>query len=127
MFNYYKEVAVPVFGVLSPPVAVDCTGPVSIMETFCPDPGTGVEWDWLNFYWLLRSDGGSGSSRRYSYADFEAVYKKACGGVACNQAGVNQVSFSRLVPAANAVFGAGSAKAQFWIDSGAINGVDNIF
>lgn len=42
-----------------PPVQTDCRAQKQWQETWCDDSNTGVEWDWMNFFWEWHSGGGT--------------------------------------------------------------------
>jgi hypothetical protein len=114
-FVYYKEFkedALP--DATLPPLSKSCYNQARWMEHHCTTFLKGTEWDWMNFYWRLTNKDS------YSFANFKSVYLQACGG-SCSGGGP---LWNTLKSAANTVFGAGSTKANAWINQGDAFGVD---
>ncbi len=69
----------------------------------------------MNFYWRLDKKDG------YFFADIANVYRNACGGFCTG----NRLEWAPLGTAANAVFGAGSTRANAWSIQAVNYGVQN--
>jgi len=121
-FAYYKEFAVDFHGqpiVISPPVVVSTYSPIRWMTTYCPSTSRGTELDWLGFYWWVH---GKGGSNKYTYADFNTVYRRACTGGSAKCSGQTP-SWNNLVTAVNAL-AFSTAKKDHWINTAANYGVN---
>jgi hypothetical protein len=119
-FSYYKEWFTGV-STMSPPVTVDCTTKFTFTERFCPAADRGSELDWLNFYWQVGTKGAD----KFSWNDFRTLYLRACNDAGASTCLGFNMTWPRLRDAANAVWGAGSAKASYFINTAAAYGVDN--
>jgi hypothetical protein len=120
-FAYYKEVFLPPFFFLDPPVKVNTYAPIQWMRTYCPLASRGVELDWLQFYWWVRNKGVS--SVRYSFANFNSVYRRACTGGSGACTNEHDALWSQLVNAINAL-PLSADKRQHWVTTGANYGVN---
>jgi hypothetical protein len=98
-FVYYKEISV-FFGVLDPPVGVDCNLDVQWRDSYCsPIPSSATEIDFMRFLWNLYAAGPA----RLSAAEIDAVFTAA-------NAYPGPMIWTHLREAARAVLGDGSAK-----------------
>jgi hypothetical protein len=83
MMGYGKEVAIPnplfpnnysYATIYDPPVAIDCDAQKRWQEHWCDAADTGVEWDWMNFFWEWHTGGGSSSSNYADRASMSDIY-----------------------------------------------------
>jgi hypothetical protein len=65
---------------------------------------------------------GNKTANQYSIADIARAFKDACGGVNCTSA--KTTTWFSLQNAVNARFGASSAKALYWAQTGDLHGVN---
>ena len=73
MFVYYKEIAVA-FGVLDPPMGVDCIQDVQWRDNYCSEiTNSATEMDFMRFLWDLYATGPD----RLSAAEIDAVFTAA--------------------------------------------------
>jgi hypothetical protein len=122
LFGYYKNFLnfpgnIPA-NLVTPPTAIDVLSPFKWMETYCPVANKGVELDWTGTFYYMRTK----TANAYSFANFSSLFQSECGGV-CGSG--NTTTYASFAAAANAAFGAGSAKANHALNSADAFGADH--
>jgi hypothetical protein len=119
-FPYYKHwlVAPPYNTVIPPPVVLSVLDGSKWMETHCLQTNRGVELDWMQYFYYTHTK----TAAKLSFADFETVFKTACGGNRCNG---QAPTWANLQTAANTSFGVNSPKANHFATSGDSRGVNH--
>jgi hypothetical protein len=127
-YAYYKEIEDVNGNVTSPAMFLPCNARYSLNKNFCgadPNwPRTGVELDWMNFYWELMTK----TANAFSWAEFKLLYMNACD-PACFSSGCGRVcsgdsiNIQTLDAAARRVWGAGSTKYGYFASTARAHGL----
>ncbi|CAN5603085.1 hypothetical protein BH09MYX1_BH09MYX1_24600 [soil metagenome] len=89
-YTYYKEFREDDGGTSKPPVAKPCVAQIKWAFNHCAVAGNTVEWDWLNFFWAINTDGSSA----ISIDQIGTMYRTWCGSGNCTTQTVNFANLS---------------------------------
>jgi hypothetical protein len=128
-FVYYKEIEDVNGNVTSPPMWIPCNFRYALNKNFCgadPSwPNTGVELDYMNFYWELTTKTGNA----FNWGDFKLMYMKACdnsctGDAACTRICAGRaMDIRKMDSAVRNAWGAGSAKYNYFAATARAHGL----
>jgi hypothetical protein len=102
-----------------PPIPADCRSNVTWMENHCNQASSGVEWDWMNFFWTWNTV----STSKASMPEIYDVTTRACGGAPCSYS--DYIYWTDYNAAALAKWGIGSAKYTHFSTTGDEKGVNH--
>jgi hypothetical protein len=118
--GYWKEVEAIDGTITRPPMGMTCAFPLALNKGWCgPNPqgvDSGVEFDWTNFYWQLQTQ----TANAFSWGEFNLLYQVACNSTCSGDATCNgicsgrHITITNLDTSARTVWGAGSAKYNYF-------------
>jgi len=113
-FVYYKEISI-IFGVLDPPMGVDCDLSIQWRDQYCSHiANSSTEMDFMRFLWRLYADGPN----RLSADEIDALFTQA-------DLPAGAMTWTHLHNAAAAVLGLGSAKYDNLVDLASEQAIDD--
>ncbi|MBL9024533.1 MAG: hypothetical protein JNL21_20225 [Myxococcales bacterium] len=127
-FNYYKEHLLPVTSpetapfLIRPPFSVSCNAPVHWENDFCLGEDTGVERDWMTFFYRIHN---APPSERVSLNELKAIMQHACNPETEARCDSDLVSWADILGAALNRYGFGDPRAERFALEASISGIDH--